>query len=267
MRKTFHRHSWRQTVLLAAVLTTALLASATRVRAVIIYSSDTVATRNLDPPSESEGLAGWDLQATFGNFLATPIDPTHFIAAQHIYGDVGSGNPPPATITFQNHTYTVDGSSRTADPGSDLCIYSIVGDTFPTYATLYDESIDGSELNKPLTVIGRGTSPGASILVGGQPRGWNWYGSADGKQSWGQNVVAGFAPYSSDPLASQTALLEFDFSGTGDEEVHTIVGRLVGRGVHPRRRRSMEARGNQLRGYRPVQLHWQQQRPILCRDL
>ncbi len=187
MHTTLHRHFWRHALLLAVVSIVGLLASAIEARAVLLSTS---ATRNTTPPSEDEGLAGWNIEATFGSYLATPIDATHFIAAQHIYDTVGSTNPPPTTITFAGSTYTVDGSSRTADPNSDLCIYSITGGTFPSYATLYNSSSDGPETGKTLTVFGKGWwDRGDPVYVGSSLAGWQWQ-PGYGVQSGGHMLPA-----------------------------------------------------------------------------
>jgi hypothetical protein len=200
----YHRHSWRRATLLAAIFTTGLLASAIEARAVIIYGS---ATLNTAPPSEDQGLAGWNLEAQFGNFLATPIDATHFVCAKHVGLAADS-------VVFQGGTYTVDSTSRQTDDSSDLCIYSITGGAFPTYAPLYNPSIDGPLLGKTLTVIGR--SPyacGAGVYVNSNLVGWQW-ASASGSQSWGQNLVSGTADYT-DPQgvthAGTQSMLDFTF--------------------------------------------------------
>ncbi len=74
MRTPSHRHSWRRgATLLAAIFSTRLLVSAIEARVVIIYGS---ATRNTTAPSEDQGLAGWDLEAQFGNYTATGSIPT-----------------------------------------------------------------------------------------------------------------------------------------------------------------------------------------------
>ena len=228
MRETYRRCSWRNAVLLTAVFATGVLASAIEARAVFVYSSDTVVTQNLSAPSESEGLDGWNLEASFGKtvinpdgtttlwpYLAVPIDATHFITAQHIYNIYSTtGGGPPTQITYQGHPYDVATPSLNTtffpDPNSDLSIYTLAaGQTFPSYATLYDESVDGPLSGKTVTVIGCGTTPGGSVVTsGGQARGWYWYGSDVGNQSWGQSVAG--APGSHDV---GPAYFTFDFSG------------------------------------------------------
>jgi hypothetical protein len=203
MRKTFHRHSWRRVILLAAVVTSGLLASAIEARAVILCDS---ASRNTDAPLENQGLAGWNLEATWGSFLATPIDPTHFICAKHI-------TSPASTITFQGSTYTVNMVSRQEDSHSDLCIYSLSSGTFPTYAPLYNESIDGSATGKTLTVFGKGVyQRGAEVTLNSTLLGWKW-DSASGSESWGQNIVTGPMDYvdSHGNVLGTDTLLYFNF--------------------------------------------------------
>jgi len=179
--------------------------------AVFLYST---AERNLDPPPLEQGYVAWSLQAKWGSFLATPISPTHFIAAKHV--GVQS-----ATLVFQDVSYPVDTSIYWDDPGSDLRIFRIqAGYSFPTFATLYCEAIDGSEIGKMLTVIGRGTPRGSPLYLDGNLKGWTW-GSYDGKQSWGQSMVDGFAAYN---FYSDTSLLGFVFAGDGVHDAALSVG-------------------------------------------
>lgn len=191
---------WRRWIAGAAFLASLLLAS--NARAVILYST---ATRNTSAPSEAQGLDAWNLQAVWGGFLATPIDSTHFIAAKHITDRA-------STVVFQGVTYEVDLTSRKTDSGSDLCIYTLQsGYAFPTYAPLYNTLVDGPEVGKTLTVIGRGTQRGNAVSVGDDLKGWEW-GADDRVQSWGQNVVSGYVDYSS---SSTESLLYFDFNSDG----------------------------------------------------
>jgi len=210
MRKVSHRHLWRHAFLLAAVFTTGVLASAIEARAVILYSTD---VRNTSAPSDAEGLTAWNIEGMWGSYLATPIDDTHFVVAQHLYS-YGT-DPLPTTISFQNHTYNVNTSSRVPDAASDLCIYSIVGDTFPTHATLYDASIDGLEKDKTLTVIGKGTLRGVDVKVGTTLKGWQW-GTGSSDKTWGQNIVDGLANYTNpDNTIYTDTLLRFNFDAGG----------------------------------------------------
>lgn len=177
-----------------------LLVAATDAPATILYSS---ATRNTTAPSVENGLAAWNLEATWGYYMATPIDPTHFIAARHIGGTS-------STITFQGTTYQVNLASRVEDVGSDLAIYTLASGTFPAYAPLYDAAVDGSEIGKSFTVIGRGTQRGAAVYVNSALKGWQW-GTADYVQSWGRNVVDGFVDFG----PTNDSILYFDFNSDG----------------------------------------------------
>ncbi|MEN6452496.1 MAG: hypothetical protein ABFC96_18560 [Thermoguttaceae bacterium] len=192
----------RRSLILTAVCVAASLAIVVDARGVVLYSSP---DRNLSAPSASEGLAAWNLEATWGDFLATPIDSTHFIAAKHVGLQSSS-------VVLGGVTYPVNTSVSWSDPGSDLRIWSLEsGYTFPKYATLYNAAVDGSEVGKTLTVIGRGTQRGSAVSLNGDQRGWYW-GASDGKQSWGQNVVDGFDSYNS---VSSTSLLTFAFTTDG----------------------------------------------------
>lgn len=177
-----------------------LLLLASEASAVILYSS---ATRNTSAPSAQDGLAAWNLEATWGSYLATPIDSTHFIAASHV-GDASS------SITFQGVTYQVNLASRTTDTGSDLSIYTLASGSFPTYAPLYNASVDGSEAGKAITIIGRGTQRGSAVYVNSTLKGWQW-GTADYVESWGKNTVDGFINFA----AGTNSMLYFDFNSNG----------------------------------------------------
>ena len=144
-----------------------LLGGGSNAQAVILYSS---ADRNTSPPPSSPvdlGYAAWNLEAQWGPYLATPIDATHFIAAQHI-GLASS------TITFQGTAYQVNTSSDQTDPNSDLAIWSLQSGSFSTFAPLYNAAVNGSEVGNTLTVIGRGTQRGAAVTVNGNTVGWQW---------------------------------------------------------------------------------------------
>jgi hypothetical protein len=194
---------WRRGALVSTAGLATLLAFALDARAVILYSTP---DRNTDPTP----IAGaWNLEAQWGEFLATPIDPTHFIAAKHV--NLASST---VSLVYQGNTlsFAVNSSSRREDPNSDLVIYSLQsGYTFPIYAPLYSTAVDGSEIGRTMTVIGRGTQRGSSVLVDGTVAGWRW-GSRDDVQSWGQNVVSGLIDYDS---ASQNSLLYFEFDANG----------------------------------------------------
>ena len=178
------------------------------------------ANRNLTPPP-APMLPAWNLQGQFGLFNATPIGPEHFVAAKHIGGATG------LTFTYSGVNYIT--SSFTDVAGTDLRVWKIDTlsgtRTFPTWAPVWNPSVDGSEVNKPLVVFGRGTQRGEAVYApifpgpiftpprpptvltagpettpGGPPlpgpaptgqgdlRGWKW-GAADAQASWGQNKV------------------------------------------------------------------------------
>jgi hypothetical protein len=172
--------------------------------------------RNLTPPAGSL-LAAWNLEATYAGFNATPISAHQFVSARHIGAGAGGA------VNFQGNNYLVTAATDIA--GTDLRVFTISG-AFPTFASLWDTAIDGSEAGKPMAVFGRGTQRGAAIVAAippgpvaapgnpalpitptatpanpvpapipplpGSVRGWSW-GTADGQQSWGRNIVDGVA--------------------------------------------------------------------------
>jgi hypothetical protein len=204
---------WRREGLWVAAFALAL-APALDAKAVIVYSSGTYATRNTspppaDPPVTDQTQQGWNYEFQWGGFLATPIDATHFLGAKHVGLQATS-----IQVQFPDgyHTLQVNSSSRVDDPGSDLSMFTLqAGYSFPTWAPLYRATVDGSEANKTLTVIGRGTQPGDPLYVNSVKAGWYW-GPGDGVQSWGQNKVSGFTAYNG---VSSTSLLYFDFDAPG----------------------------------------------------
>ena len=115
MSRTSRLGRWRRFGVFSVAFLAGALAVAFDAQGVILYSTP---DRNITPPSVSDGLDAWDLEATWGSFLATPIDATHFIAASHV-GFQSS------TITLNNIDYQVDASFGVPDTGSDLSIYKL----------------------------------------------------------------------------------------------------------------------------------------------
>ena len=104
--------------------------------------------------------------------------------------------------------------------GADLRLYK-VDKTFLSYAPLYNDSTDGSEVGKSLVIIGRGGLRGTEIHAGDNPLellllGWNWATSRGFCPSrWGQNKVASLADAVSTG-DNQLIQATFDASGNGD---------------------------------------------------
>ena len=130
---------------------------------------------------------GWQWVGYWGSFQGAPIDAHHFLAANHVDGNVGD------LFTFQGLAYT---TVRTfIDTASDLRIWE-VREAFPAWAPLYRNSNESGSL----MVFGRGVTRGVevrtTVAVTGVPAnslaGWQW-GSYDGKLRWGQNTLAGIA--------------------------------------------------------------------------
>lgn len=187
--------------------------------AVVLLNS---ADRNTDPPGSLSNRgtdggvngggdardlldSGWQYEGTFntgaGFFLGTAIAPNYFITANHV--NLGT------TFTYHGTDYAVTGSTKLAN--SDLRVFSVSG-TFDSYAPLWNESVDGSEVGRKMVIIGRGTQRGAEVRVNGVLKGWQW-GTDDHVQSWGTNVVSSVVDASSDGLGQ---LMTFDFDATGD---------------------------------------------------
>lgn len=214
------------------VILSGILAMAPMARAVIVMGPQ---GRNTSAPTGTLSTAGWQYEAQFGPFLATPISSDLLITAKHLGGDTST------PITFDNVSYTIDstfdgGTGYYNIPGTDLNIWKVTG-TFPTYAPLYGGGslTYGSEVGKNMFVVGRGVQRGepltlanARLLSGDgttslaqsamasaaslpddgatDPKGWLW-GANDGVQSWGTNIVSGT---STDPMVGK--LITFAFN-------------------------------------------------------
>lgn len=203
--------------LLGMIIAVTLLGSS-RSFGVILYRS---ATRNTSAPTGAYANSGWQYQGQFYNFLGTPVAPHWFITAAH----PGGVN----TFTFNGVTYNVDqsfvgsGAGWINGPHSDLRLWK-VQETFPTWAPLWDESVDGSEVGRDMAVFGRGTQRGAPVyglasaprdgsvrpgmrVPGTELKGWA-VGPEDHVQSWGANIVDSVFDASQYDLGD---LLTFDF--------------------------------------------------------
>ncbi len=154
-----------------------LVAGATSMHAVIFKSTGDP-TYNTNAPTGSLTNSGWQYEGFWGSYLATPVAPTYFVAADHVGGSVGD------PFTLNGFTYHTVATSK--DPNSDLRIWKVDA-TFPIYTSLYTNS---DEIGQHCVVFGRGTQRGAAVIVGGKTNGWKWDWSLyDGVKRWGENDV------------------------------------------------------------------------------
>lgn len=188
----------------------ALFLSVASVRAVILFGTGDPSV-NITAPTGSLADSGWQYQGKFGAFLGTVIASNYFITAKHIGGNVGD------VFGFNGVNYTT--TAVFPDPDSDLQIWRVAAN-FPIHATLFSSS-PGTELNLNLVVFGRGTQRGSPVTVGNDlhPGGWLW-GSPDGVQRWGTNVVGSIQI---DPGYGRLLRAPFD-STAGANEAHLSVG-------------------------------------------
>jgi hypothetical protein len=156
---------------------------------------------NTTAPTTDPAASGWNFEGQFGSFLGTPIAPHFFLSAAHI-GQAGTN------FVFAGVTYTLVANFN--DPYSDLNMWQ-VSETFPTFAPLYTKN---DEKGLRIVAIGRGTQRGGEILVNGELRGWGW-GAGDGRQRWGENLVADIVNFSSGP--DDALYATFDRNGLPDE--------------------------------------------------
>lgn len=218
-------------VCIASVVACAAL-SASSAHAVVLYRS---ATRNTSAPSGAFANSGWDLQGEWGGFLGTPIAPHYFVTAGHVGGHTA------LPFVFQGQSYLPDaayngGLGYTQIANTDLRIWKVTT-AFPTYASLYDESVDGAVTGKTLIDFGRGVQRGAPIYAevvqndgtinkSNDLKGWEW-GAADGVKSWGTNVVDG-AVNGGTGLGT---LLSFSFDRNGLFDEGSLVNNDSGGGM------------------------------------
>jgi len=170
----------------------------------IMFEATSNVTYNTTPPTGALTNSGWEYEGSWqGNFLATPIAPTFFLAANHIGGSVGDVLN---LNGFAYHTIAV-----TNCPNSDLRVWQ-VAETFPSYAPLYTDS---NEVGQLCVVFGRGTQRGNSVTAGSpsQLKGWQW-GPGDGVERWGENIVSTIY---TDATLGQFLKPNFDRSGITNE--------------------------------------------------
>jgi hypothetical protein len=169
--------TWRQTKIVLVLLFFGL--ASFDLDAVILFGTGDPEQNTTAPQGELAG-SGWDLEGEWGYFLGTPIAPNYFVTAHHVGGAVGQ-------------EFWIDGVRHVTqavfvDSGSDLAIWQVIP-RFKKWAGLYSAS---NEVGKRLVVIGRGTQRGAEVQVGGVlgsvTKGWYW-GTADSRKRWGENVV------------------------------------------------------------------------------
>jgi hypothetical protein len=149
-----------------------------RADAVVLAETGDPAYHTTEPDGALAG-SGWQFQATFGEFLGTPIAPQFFLTAKHIGAPAGQ-------VTFRGVNYPVVAGFD--DPGGgDLRIWQIAG-AFPEHAPLFTRS---DEAGRALVVFGRGRERGAENYLGGVLKGWDWGGAAQNTHvlRWGQNTV------------------------------------------------------------------------------
>jgi len=157
----------------------------TPLRALVFYSTAAPGYNTTTPNvGGTPTNGGWQWVGYWGSFQGAPIDAHHFLAANHIGGNVGD------PFAYQGVNYTTVRSF--VDPASDLRIWE-VREAFPSWAPLYRAS---TEVGHGLMVFGRGVTRGAEVhttvsgtgVAVGSLAGWQWDG-VDGKLRWGQNTV------------------------------------------------------------------------------
>ncbi len=188
----------KKAIHLAALLLCIFFLLGPTVFGIILYSSPgRITTR----PDDANGGPGWDLQGAWGSYLGTPVASQYFITANHVGGD--------STMKFRinNTDYSIDSTFNGVGyvALNDLRIWKITG-SFSNWAYLYNGY---DEINKAVTIIGRGTQRGSEIIVDSVLKGWMW-GTGDRVQSWGRNIIT------DTPLdGTYGPLLAFNFDAPG----------------------------------------------------
>ncbi|RYD24468.1 MAG: hypothetical protein EOP87_26060, partial [Verrucomicrobiaceae bacterium] len=141
---------------------------------VVCLDTDDAQSRTTTPGDNS----GWQYEGKFNDFLGVPVAPHFFITAAHIGGSVGD------VLDFHGDPYTT--IAKHDVPSTDLTVWEVDhAKPFPTYAPV---SSGAADVGSAVTLIGRGTQRGTAVVVGGQPKGWQW-GVTDKVQRWGRNTV------------------------------------------------------------------------------
>jgi hypothetical protein len=178
--------------------------------AVILYGTGDPSANTTAPTGTLAG-SGWQYEGQFGSFLGTVIASNYFVTAKHIGGNVGQ------SFIYNGATYTT--TAVFPDPSSDLQMWQVSG-TFASHAQIYSAA-PGSEANSNLVVFGRGTQRDSAVFVGSDSHlgGWLW-GSSDGVQRWGTNVVGSIV---TDPTYGDLLRVPFT-AGASANEGHLSVG-------------------------------------------
>jgi hypothetical protein len=175
----------------------------------LVFYSTADPSYNTTAPTGSLVNSGWQWVGYWGSFQGAPIDAHHFLAANHVGGNVGDA------FTFQGVAYTTVRSF--VDSTSDLRVWE-VREAFPTWAPLYRAS---TEVGRGLIVFGRGVTRGTEVrttvsgtgVAVGSLAGWQWAGT-DGKLRWGQNTVVSTVANAS---FGEQLYATFDQSGGANE--------------------------------------------------
>ena len=213
----------------------ALFACATPVaRGVVLYATD---QRNTNPPGTitNHGTghtpggsddprrllnSGWQWVGNYSIFTGTAISSRHFVIASHV------GINPNNTFFYQGQNYTIDttfngGAGFAQSPNTDLTVFRVNG-TFPNFAPMWNDAVDGTEVGRPLVAVGRGAKRGAEVRVNGVLKGWQFdFNGQDGARSWGENVVDRLV--NGGPTLGQLIAMNFDADG-GPNEASLSVG-------------------------------------------
>jgi len=155
--------------------------------------------------------SGWQYEGTMDGYLGVPIAPHFFISAKHIVehnvGDV---------FYFHGDAYTT--IAAFPSPNNDLRIWQVAAaKPFPTFAPL---SSGVNDVGAVATIYGRGYQRGAAVMQNAELKGWQW-GTPDGVQRWGRNVVAG--SFDSGIPYGELLYCEFNRNGVA-HECHLSVG-------------------------------------------
>lgn len=174
-------------------------------RGVVCLDTDDPQSRIRTPGDNS----GWQYEGKFNDFLGVPIAPHFFITATHIGGNIGH------VLDFHGDPYTT--IAKHDIPSTDLTIWEVDhAKPFPTYAPL---SSGVADVGSVVTLVGRGTQRGTAVVVGGEPKGWQW-GLTDNVQRWGRNTVEAVVT-----APGFGELLYCDFNSPGlPDECHLTTG-------------------------------------------
>jgi hypothetical protein len=203
---------------LRLALCAALIACVPNTRAIIFFASGDL-NYNTTPPTGELADSGWQWQANWQGYCATPIAPNWFLTSKHLPVPLGK------EIEFRGRKYQTTAVFR--DDQSDLALWRVCGE-FPAFAPLFATN---DEAGQTCVFFGYGLTRGPAVTVTNgavtQLAGWQWNGG-NGRLRWGANRIEGSENYGDVP----DTLLKGTFDADGGPNEATLAGGDSGGGLY-----------------------------------